>query len=45
MFLRKKAEDYNDNSCKYFGNGRIKMKVLNHQIDDRIIEKKIDGYN
>ena len=45
MLLRKKAKSDNDNGRKYFGNGRIKMKVLHHQIDDGIIEKEIDGHN
>jgi hypothetical protein len=44
MFLRKKAKDYNDNSRKYFGDGRIKIKILNHYIQQYIIKKKIDNY-
>ena len=37
MLLWKKTEGNNDNRSKQFWNGGIKMKILNHYIDDRII--------
>ena len=44
MLLRKKTKGNNDYGRKYFGDGRIKMKILNHYIQQYIVKKKIDNY-
>jgi hypothetical protein len=44
MLLRKKAKGDNDYGRKYFGDGRIKMKILNHYIQQYVVKKKIDNY-
>lgn len=45
MLLRQVAESDDKAGGKDPGNGRIKFHVLDHDLDDRIIEHKINGYN
>ena len=45
MLLWKKTKHNDNNSRKYFGNGGIKMKILNHQIQYQVVEKKVNNYN
>ncbi len=45
MLLRQIAENDNYNCGENFSDGRIKMHVLNQNIQDGIIKKEIDGHN